>query len=756
MCRFATILALIYFLVPLEAQTTWEEVPTLAARTSAQLAYDPARGRLVLFGGAIGMRALGDTWEYDGVAWHLMKPNTSPAPRSLGHMVYDSIRRRCVLFGGRGVSHLNDMWEWDGSNWVARTSVAPPSPRSFFGMCFDHDRDRIVLFGGGDSVTRNDTWEWDGTQWMMRSPVSSPPAQAGSALVYDPHNRRTVLFGGSYANSAGNTWSWDGTDWTLLTTPTRPMISGGAMVYDAGRRVVFLFGGNAANRITSDETWELSGSTWTRRSPASSPLARTLMSMAYDSVRDRVLMFGGDTFLGGRRADLWEWDHVNWQPRALTPQLIPQERESARMAYDPSSSSVILFGGVPYPMSQLPHAGRGSTWAWNGAWSELASTGPQERFRHSMVTDWSRQRVVMFGGAVDTSNSLGDTWAFDRGSWTRIAVSGPKQRKSHAMAYDEARDRIVLFGGMIPTSFGTTILSDDTWEFDGSSWTRQYPVTVPSARSKHAMAYDRARGEVVMFGGLGSNATLLGDTWLWDGSDWRAASGGPLPRSDFALAYDSARQRTVLFGGSTTTAIFGDTWDWDGASWLRRAPRISCSPRSRVTLVEHRDRSQLLLIGGTDRLGRLMDTWLYHPQYPASHELYGRGCSGSAGVPQLQPSLGQLPWQGDQYALQLSVLPPLGGIVCVLVGQSRSAFRGFNLPLNLAPYGMPGCELYASPEMTVPVANVGGNASLTFALPNHYIMLGLEFYSQALVLDSGANPTGVVLTNAVAGVIGHR
>jgi hypothetical protein len=45
------------------------------------------------------------------------------------------------------------------------------------------------------------------------------------------------------------------------------------------------------------------------------------------------------------------------------------------------------------------------------------------------------------------------------------------------MAYDLGRQRVVLFGGWN----GTSNVSD-TWEWDGSNWTRRSPAASPSAR----------------------------------------------------------------------------------------------------------------------------------------------------------------------------------------------------------------------------------------------------------------------------------
>ena len=73
------------------------------------------------------------------------------------------------MFGGaNGGTPLGQTWEWNGSNWTQRVVSGPP-PRSDAGMVYDSARKRIVLFGGRrgspDNSDLGDTWEWDGASW---------------------------------------------------------------------------------------------------------------------------------------------------------------------------------------------------------------------------------------------------------------------------------------------------------------------------------------------------------------------------------------------------------------------------------------------------------------------------------------------------------------------------------------------------------------------------------------------------------------
>ena len=81
------------------------------------------------------------------------------------------------------------------------------------------------------------------------------------------------------------------------------------------------------------------------------------------------------------------------------------------------------------------------------------------------------------------------------------------------------------------------------------TWIQVSPTRSPSPRFAPAMAYDSAHGQVVLFGGFGSD--FLGDTWIWDGINWTQkfpAGNAPPPRAVHAMAYDAARGQVVLFG----------------------------------------------------------------------------------------------------------------------------------------------------------------------------------------------------------------
>ncbi|MCK4341969.1 MAG: hypothetical protein KAY37_09630 [Phycisphaerae bacterium] len=272
------------------------------------MAYDSARGRVVLFGGASGITTHDDTWEWgwDGtsVSWTEQDPpGQTPGPRHSHAMAYDGARRVVVLFGGKATGKLADTWEWDGTEWTSLEVSPAPCSRHGHSMAYDAARGKVVLFGGYDSqnVRLDDTWEWDGGEWTERTdlPPSRPSARAYAAMAHDNQRGVIVLFGGNQGGAeqyCGDTWEFDGTGWTQRTDSGPSAREGAAAAYDAtsGRDCVVLFGG--FDSAFKYDTWTWDGTAgesgeWSLES-TSGPSGRYNHALAYCG---KVLLFGGMT-----------------------------------------------------------------------------------------------------------------------------------------------------------------------------------------------------------------------------------------------------------------------------------------------------------------------------------------------------------------------------------------------------------------------------------------------------------------------------
>lgn len=401
---------------------------------------------------------------------------------------------------------------------------------------------------------------------------------------------------------------------------------------------------------------------------------------------------------------------------------------------------------------------RAGTWEHDGtAWRSISTAQrPRERYEHALCFDG--QRVLVHGGGTPIGQSppaLSDLWAYDGSAWTSLSTqNGPGARRGHAMAWDTARGRLVLFGG---TDMQNNFFAD-TWEWDGTAWT-QVQLGGPPARVWHRMVYDPGRARVLLVGGA-MNPFVFNDTWEWDGTTWtQTANGGFAPRTMPALVYDGLLGRTLVIGGfdGANSASMYDVHAYDPTtlSW------------SQVNVARPVQLEQV--IGGaydTRRARTVLVTWdAFAPMRSfafrsvgtgsGSYTSYGQGCAGGRGqVPVLAAQAGTTPSRGSAFTLEVG---NVGNASLVLLGTglSNGNWQGAPLPMSLAFVGLPGCSAFAPFDNPVllPVDTLTQRASLTWNVPNQRTLAGFAFYQQGLTLDPSASNGVGGLSNACAGVV---
>jgi hypothetical protein len=241
-------------------------------------------------------------------------------------------------------------------------------------------------------------------------------------------------------------------------------------------------------------------------------------------------------------------------------------------------------------------------------WTQKEDIGPSARFGHAMTYDSVRSRTILFGGGLligGQPGSVNDTWEWNGESWTQLADIGPPARQDHASCFDSVRQTALLFGGLS----GQNTPLGDTWSWNGEDWT-QLDDSGPLARSGHAMVFDSTRGRAVLFGGE-SGTGVLNDTWEWDGQTWtQQEDTGPSPRSHHALAFDLVHSRVVLFGGNPGGAVsLGDTWSWDGSTWTQ-ITTFGANPCFNAAMVS--TDVQIVMFGGTDSSNAVFrESWVF-------------------------------------------------------------------------------------------------------------------------------------------------
>lgn len=136
----------------------------------------------------------------------------------------------------------------------------------------------------------------------------------------------------------------------------------------------------------------------------------------------------------------------------------------------------------------------------------------------------------------------------------------------------------------------------------------------------------------------------------------------------------------------------------------------------------------------------------------AGYAPYGTGCPGSLGVPTLAATGGSRPVLGQTFSATAGNLPL--DVAIVTFGFSNTTYGPFSLPLALASYGMPGCNLLAEPATTAFIVGSSNRAAWTFFIPNNPLFSGAQFYNQAFSLDGPINAVGLAISNGGRGRVG--
>ena len=103
------------------------------------------------------------------------------------------------------------------------------------------------------------------------------------------------------------------------------------------------------------------------------------------------------------------------------------------MAYDSARNRVVLFAGqAGFFTDSVPLATPGSGTGKNG--SKRSTTGPGPRWGHAMAYDSLRGKVVMFGGYRDLQSQVrSDTWEWNGTEWSQVVSSSavpPRARRT--------------------------------------------------------------------------------------------------------------------------------------------------------------------------------------------------------------------------------------------------------------------------------------------------------------------------------------
>ena len=337
----------------------------------------------------------------------------------------------------------------------------------------------------------------------------------------------------------------------VLLTPKRSDVVWGRRI-----KTLLSFGwvGILIAAVLVSALWTKGG--WVPLHPEHTPGKRGNTAVAYDSARQRIVLFGGvSDWLGSKyqhENDTWEWDGTDWIK--MEPQTIPFARAGHMMAYDEKRGVVVMFGGEERSETYMLN----DTWEWDGRdWKQIFPDNyPSGRRGGQMFYDHDSGRIILAGGYYyeypdKVYTLLNDVWAWDGISWQYLTTM-PRSLviNNPNVAYDTQKERSVIFD----------YKQVAVWEF--GQWNVLEMSSGPSNRLGTWLTADTMSGRMALFGGVGDDGVQMSDTWILDANGWTELKSGlsPSPRDAYVMFFDPTRKSFILYGGMSFGAL-DDMWE---------------------------------------------------------------------------------------------------------------------------------------------------------------------------------------------------
>ncbi len=516
----------------------------------------------------------------------------------------------------------------------ASAFASNPSPRAQARMVWDTPNDVGILFGGlgpfdqGTTLQHDsaETWLWNGSRWLQRFPATIPPARAVHSMVWDSTRNRVVMFGGRQSPAdieeptlfLNDTWVYQNENWSKIESAENPPVRQfGAMAYDSSRDRVVLYGGNVLDPTddTFDamfDTWEFDGQQWTEfTSPAESNPKVAKPVLGYDAARNETLLVGLNET--GTATLMYRYDAANHSWTAVTPVKMPTCVNDGHMIFRAHKNRVAFLGGVCSTDTPLTE----ELFEWDNAgntWVPITIGGLPRGAAQAVAYDPLRREVVVFGGTAAFGTVLFSQTSILQANdlWRSVFITlRPQPRSLIGFDTDASSNTIWMFGGLDETS---SFFHSDLWGYRNGQW---FPASAgPTACDNPLTAFDSDRNRLVV------NCTGT-ETYEWDGSAWKTFTDlktKPQLRRFAGMVYDPILKKVVMFGGFNNNNYRDDTWTWNGTEWTELKISKDKRPPHRGQMSMWFDplQGKVILYGGigrgsvNERVTRYSDMWSFN------------------------------------------------------------------------------------------------------------------------------------------------
>ena len=409
-----------------------------------------------------------------------------------------------------------------------------------------------VSVASGDNLVlyQHDWYAWDNpdTVWTQVRVTSTPagpgqwtqqnaaigssvfPAHADAAAGFDPVSHTMIFYGGVTPDKhyLSDTWVLAGTDgvygpptWIKLNITGQPIAGrwAHAAAYDFIHQRLIVYGGcldfclplDDNVYVLSNADGRTAGASWQKLNiPGTHPSPRQRPTAVYDSVSNRLILFGGTNGSGGNNEymynDVWVLTNANglggtpqWiQLMANNPAVGPMTRTRHIAAYDPTSNRMIIGLGEGDPTGKT------------NCNSQMTSCDTK------VLNDiWVLTNANGLGGGIM--------------SWIRLNPFGfvIPARFLATGVYDQINNRLIIFGGSYTdnvtkpgTGYNDVWVVTDANGIGSPQWKPQpqtAPPPTPPQPGKRWMAigaYSAPSNSLFIYGGMDTSSTGLTDVWV--------------------------------------------------------------------------------------------------------------------------------------------------------------------------------------------------------------------------------------------------
>jgi hypothetical protein len=566
---------------------------------------------------------------------------TPPPGRSRHSAIFDPARRRMIVFGGRDESRVfDDMWTLtltEPSRWTRLRVAGGPGPRWGHAAVYDPVRDRMLVFGGASpsGVWSSEVWalSLSSSSWSLLPVSGVSPEIDSPALIYDPVRDRVLALGPrpGFAADAYRAWALPlagDAVWTELVGPGPTLPPGRPVVYDSRRDGLLIVADDHLHGV--QDVWTLA----LAETPSWNVIRRTGYCYAepyspalYDSHMDRVLVWTRYRMMQFPLSDISYplWGPLRWINFDVFGDQHPSFREGGSMVHDGPGDRIVLFGGHD-------DGHRSDTWTaglYRREWQPIVARPrmPRGRGAHVAAYDPRADRMIVFGDAGYMGERMHDAWVLSLGrdpAWEPVVAAGTAPGPGrYGGVFDPVRRRLLVYA----TAYASP---SEIWSLElERTPTWRLLLTVPPSLQLGLggpALYDPVHDRMVVLNLSEDPATsdrlscLDLRTLAW--STVTIEGQGPPRRGGSAVAYDSRRRRMILFGGGSESdhRFFNDVWavtlgHRDRAKWVELSP-LGEPPSSRIVsaMVYDPARHRMVVHGGLFSV--------YDPENDGSRETY--------------------------------------------------------------------------------------------------------------------------------------